>query len=1503
MKIFAHATYVGDSGYNAHCQNFFKTLSKNNDLKIRNFTVSKNWNPEDKKNPHGPDVSELDKILICKQTLWSNDVLVDYDIYDGIKNFTPDVNIVLAEVNHHYFYNKYNGPKIAYTVWESSSYPQHFFDVLKTFDQVWVPSSWQAEITINQGIEKEKVKVVPEGVDDLLFYPEEIKYDDDKFRFLIFGRWDDRKSIKELVQAFKNVFGNSDKVELIISADNIYSIDGMSSTEERLKFYNLDSSNIKVLHFPSKQEYAKYLKMGHVFLSCSRSEGWNLPLIEAMACGIPCIYSDCSGQLEYATGKGIPVKILKEQSASSVSNSFCKYKNVDHGNWYEPDFKDLEAKILEVYQNYNKYREKALEESIEIRREFTWENAAKKANLILKDLFEKKECTNYLVNFLGYTDDKLGIKYNASTEEDVKINIKITDEFTGFIFHDEDLFINNKCWFFTKHAYLLPNQIFRIYDYETNELKLEIKTNTDLVLDEIKIKKENKNLISLIPDSLKSSKYLGFSFFEIFSRETYRFKKCKIEKGDVVFDIGSCFGFFSRYAFQNGASQVHAFEANPDLTSIYKSLNEGFNYFYSYGAVYSRPVKFLLSKDFVGSRVEEDSNLGSNINLNNYIKTANISRIDYLKIDIEGAEYDLFETIDEEFLENKVKKIAIEYHFNENQKINIILNKLKKCGFSFEFELSDGEFRNMGMLYAWKNISFDFENFFSKYKEGIMKSGKSRAKFYEYIIPKLVAKNKPVFILETGTMWEPFETNSGAFTLIMADLIKNVTGGKLYTVDISQESINKCKKNTQGFHDAIEFIQSDSVNYIKSLPDEFVSKLDLVYLDSYDFSFPNPHPSAQHHLEELNAIYNRINDDCGIGIDDNFLPNCWVQWNHFDSNGSIIKSEKFDVVDKPRGKAEYCHPKLISKGWRRFIEFDDYPNSNLFYYERSKFSVSQVNKILEDFYNKNNQSKPKTNKFLTFKNITNSANGLGDTIILNNLCEFKFINSSFSDFNTLIKYNNKYKTPNTEDFFDINNSGYNDFDWGGGHCIQRLEQAFIGKKSKIPKPYISKQYAPIKNRILIHLDGKTNHLDNQIKNKIINFLEKNNYTLCYWNEKDLEESIELASSCEYFIGVNSGPMHVAAAFGIKSIVILNREDSNKIYLPKLSELDIPESEWLYPQNIHLSIANDNELIEKFTLENLRRALAGNLYPYFSECFILNQNNEKDKEVSIINESGSLGDTLAWVPIVNEFAKEKKIKVNLYTPYKDLFSDQYPLINFYNYSDEKKSPSCIKIGCFDDFSYRNLSLQEIACKCLGILNREVFPVLNINNSKTKEIKKKYVCIAIQSTAQCKYWNNKTGWHQVVNYLRELDYEVICIDRYSSFGTQSNMNLMPENCVDKTGDFPLEDRINDILNCDFFIGISSGLSWLAWACRKPVVLISGFTNPKTEFYTKYRVFNKNVCNSCWNDESLYFDKNNWMWCPKDKNFECSKEITFEMVKDKINECIKDLNYKKENFPLNV
>jgi hypothetical protein len=70
--------------------------------------------------------------------------------------------------------------------------------------------------------------------------------------------------------------------------------------------------------------------------------------------------------------------------------------------------------------------------------------------------------------------------------------------------------------------------------------------------------------------------------------------------------------------------------------------------------------------------------------------------------------------------------------------------------------------------------------------------------------------------------------------------------------------LNNCKKSTTQYSDVIEYINSDSVKYLESLSDEKISKIDLFYLDSYDLNVTNQDPSANHHLNELKAIYNLI---------------------------------------------------------------------------------------------------------------------------------------------------------------------------------------------------------------------------------------------------------------------------------------------------------------------------------------------------------------------------------------------------------------------------------------------------------------------------------------------------------------------------------------------------------------------------------------------------------------------------------------------------------------------
>jgi FkbM family methyltransferase len=393
MKVFAHTSIIGNTGYNNHSRNFFKALDKIVPVQVRNFTIGSNWKGYNNDEPHNNEVyvdEQLKKMLVQQSLFTADKKYENFPLYVKYPNEgEPTVNIILNDTNHNYFYEDYDGPKIAYNVWETTRQPNDFFERLKKFDQVWVPTEWQKECTIAQGIKREKVKVVPEAVDIEKFKPSDKTWGDGKFRFLVFGRWEYRKSTREIIETFIRTFNGIENVELVLSVDNSFAIDCLSSTEERLNYYGLNNDKIKVIHFPSEEEYIEYLQKGHVFVSCARSEGWNLPLIEAMACGTPSIYSNWGGQLEFASNKGIPVDIVGLKDAM-VGEGYSEIKRLP-GKYCEPNFDDLGVKMMEVYNNYEFYKQRAIIDSDIIRSTFTWDNVASVALDYINELSTKVE--------------------------------------------------------------------------------------------------------------------------------------------------------------------------------------------------------------------------------------------------------------------------------------------------------------------------------------------------------------------------------------------------------------------------------------------------------------------------------------------------------------------------------------------------------------------------------------------------------------------------------------------------------------------------------------------------------------------------------------------------------------------------------------------------------------------------------------------------------------------------------------------------------------------------------------------------------------------------------------------------------------------------------------------------------------------------------------------------------------------------------------------------------
>jgi autotransporter strand-loop-strand O-heptosyltransferase len=289
-------------------------------------------------------------------------------------------------------------------------------------------------------------------------------------------------------------------------------------------------------------------------------------------------------------------------------------------------------------------------------------------------------------------------------------------------------------------------------------------------------------------------------------------------------------------------------------------------------------------------------------------------------------------------------------------------------------------------------------------------------------------------------------------------------------------------------------------------------------------------------------------------------------------------------------------------------------------------------------------------------------------------------------------------------------------------------------------------------------------------------------------------------------------------------------------------------------------------------------------------------NLENRRVYISFGSKSLGDSLAWIPYCEEFRKKHNCELIVSTFLNDLFKDQYPNIEFVEpgetvydiYAQYQLGWFYNENGEFDSnkhpFDFKKQPLQKTATDILGLDYVEIRPELKLPNKP----KKKKVGIGFHSTAQAKYWNNPDGWQSVIDYLDSLGYECMI---YSKEGDGYMNNFYPKGVtIYKGGN--LQEVINDLSTCEFFVGLGSGLSWLAWACKLPVVLVSGFSEKWAETtLDTYRVINEDVCHGCFNNDRL--NAGDWNWCPLHKGtnrqFECSKQITSDMVIKEINKII--------------
>ena len=281
---------------------------------------------------------------------------------------------------------------------------------------------------------------------------------------------------------------------------------------------------------------------------------------------------------------------------------------------------------------------------------------------------------------------------------------------------------------------------------------------------------------------------------------------------------------------------------------------------------------------------------------------------------------------------------------------------------------------------------------------------------------------------------------------------------------------------------------------------------------------------------------------------------------------------------------------------------------------------------------------------------------------------------------------------------------------------------------------------------------------------------------------------------------------------------------------------------------------------------------------------------KGKEVLLRFDSNALGDTIAWFSYAARFQRKHGCKLGcvMNPVVAELFKTTYPDIAFFTEKEAKNlAPyATYRLGVRYDgdgtrarFHHYQVPLDALAGYDLGMDGeiRQEPPIPSYGDLHgAGYVNEPHICLAMRASMAQKEWQREGGWDEVIAHIRRRGYRAICIDRDKKHGLHG--------AEDFTGDRPLTERLRTLGNARMMVCLPSGLAWMAWMMRTPIVMISGFTQDWAEMPCR-RVQNRLVCHGCWNDSACHFKCGLADWCPRGKDHECTKAITPKMVIDAI------------------
>jgi len=192
------------------------------------------------------------------------------------------------------------GPfRAGYSMLEVDGIPEEWVRQCNEMDEIWVPSSFNKATFMSSGV-KVPVQVIPLGVDAGIYSPDGDRFLPPVFTFLSVFEWGDRKAPELLIRAFNMEFKSTEPVALFCKVMNH---GGRRELQEKIRNLEIDYHGGKIFFLVNCQlddrSLAFLYRSCDTFVLPSRGEGWGMPYLESLACGVPVIATRWSSHLDF----------------------------------------------------------------------------------------------------------------------------------------------------------------------------------------------------------------------------------------------------------------------------------------------------------------------------------------------------------------------------------------------------------------------------------------------------------------------------------------------------------------------------------------------------------------------------------------------------------------------------------------------------------------------------------------------------------------------------------------------------------------------------------------------------------------------------------------------------------------------------------------------------------------------------------------------------------------------------------------------------------------------------------------------------------------------------------------------------------------------------------------------------------------------------------------------------------------------------------------------------